>query len=85
MALFEKGDIVQVEYKSPELIELWMKGWQRVGPGDVGVVLFTLLDDVRGGQVSVDFPMIGKATLHSMHLKLLQRGENNIDKHSNGE
>lgn len=37
---FAKGDIVQVCYSSPRMIEEWMAGQRPVGPGDVGVVKY---------------------------------------------
>lgn len=84
MATFEKGDLVQVRYSSPKLIEEWMSGMRKVGPGDVGVVKFEPefgfycgRPDERGyagvGMVTVTFPMIGTFGMHTSNLVLVQK------------
>lgn len=93
MAAFDKGDIVQVDYKSPKLIEEWMRGERPVGPGEVGVVKFGTHDnyvegpDAWRGTVTVTFPMLGTFSVHSSNLRIVQKAENlcenPIDKLSN--
>jgi hypothetical protein len=77
MALFEAGDVVQVDYKSPRLIEEWMQGLRPVGPGDVGVVKYSVHSEAPGynGNVSVCFPMLGTYGVHSSNLRVVQRAE----------
>lgn len=70
---FEKGDIVQVHYTSPARIEMWMKGWEKIGPGDLGVVLFDVIDDVKAGFVTVMFPLIGTQALDMRELKIVAK------------
>lgn len=89
---FAKGDIVRVQYASPKLIEEWMSGLRKVGPGDVGVVKFepdlgsfTGSVGERGeyqypGMVTVTFPMIGTFGMHTSNLVLVQRAENLLEK-----
>jgi len=87
MSSFAKGDVVRVQYASPKLIEEWMSGMRKVGPGDVGVVKFDPTfeqhigeTDERGqhgytGLVTVIFPMIGTFGMHTSNLILVQRAE----------
>lgn len=85
-AQFQRGDVVQVRYSSPKLIEEWMSGLRKVGPGDVGVVKFDPeLQPYLGrvgehgeyapvsGVVTVTFPMIGTFGMHTSNLVLLQK------------
>ena len=81
---FQKGDIVQVCYSSPRMIEEWMAGLRPVGQGDVGVVKYDMpaLAELQrdyanwtGATVTVTFPMIGTYGIHARDLKLLQRAE----------
>jgi hypothetical protein len=80
---FNAGDVVQVDYKSPKLIEEWMRGERPVGPGEVGVVKFAPFTDpyrqegVHNFTVTVTFPMLGTFGVHSANLKIVQKAENN--------
>src|SRR5260370_40963613 len=75
--LFNQGDIVRVEYGSPKLIEEWMSGLRPVGPGDVGMVKYSVHSEAVGysGNVSVEFPMLGTFGIHSSNLRIVQKAE----------
>jgi len=87
MNSFAKGDVVRVQYASPQFIEEWMSWMRKVGPGDVGVVKFDPEmgqhigeSDERGhfasdGMITVIFPMIGTFGMHTSNLVLVQRAE----------
>lgn len=70
---FKKGDIVQVEYSSPGAIERWMLGWELPGPGDLGVVRYTVIEELRQTFVSVDFPLLGTRSVHAVDLRVVGR------------
>lgn len=79
MAKFEAGDVVRVDYKSPRAIEQWMQGVTRVGPGEVGVVKYTVPSLVNDSMnvpsiVTVTFPLLGTFGMRSQDLEVVQRG-----------
>jgi hypothetical protein len=75
--LFNAGDVVQVEYSSPRQLDEWLNGMVRVGPGDIGVVKYSVHSEAPGyhGMVSVTFPMVGTFGVHSSNLKIMQKAE----------
>jgi hypothetical protein len=73
MVSFRKGDIVQVKFTAPEMLDYWLSGKLSYGPDDVGVIVDA---DIWRATVNVQFPMSGAnhpTAIHSSNLKLVGR------------
>ena len=75
---FEAGDVVRVVYASALGIENWMRGIEKVGPDEVGVVKYTVPSVLNDSMnlptyVTVTFPMLGTFAVHSSDLVVVRR------------